>query len=287
MTTTTILNQDSAAIVEDDRPAFEWGAVLAGGMVAAAATFFLVVVGAALGLSLAGTRNLSGMHTFLTLGAIYFLAAQAFGFGLGGHITGRLMRPAPESEDEHFRADVHGLAAWSLALGVGLLFVALVGAAGIGPAARQTTPAAYWTDKLLAGGAPATAQPDGPTPLMPAMPAMTGQPMPSYADRQAQAGRLLAVDTARNSPETNPRMNDDRRQLIALVGAQTGMGQAAAETRVEASESGLRADAEAARKTALYLAMWTAFALLFGGFVSVAATVMARFHSEDFRLRRG
>ena len=122
---TAVVGENTAAIIEDDRPSFEWGAVLAGAIVGAGATFFLVLVGAGLGLSLAGTRNAMGMHSFLTLGAIYFLAAQAFGFALGGYITGRLMRARPESDDEHFRADAHGLAVWSLAVVIGLMFAGM------------------------------------------------------------------------------------------------------------------------------------------------------------------
>jgi hypothetical protein len=99
MVTTAIVEED--IVVRHETPGFEWGAVLAGAVVAAGTTFFLVLVGAALGLSLAGTRNLTagGGHSFLTIGAIYFLAAQGFGFALGGYITGRLMAPAPESDE--------------------------------------------------------------------------------------------------------------------------------------------------------------------------------------------
>jgi hypothetical protein len=258
--TSTLLNPDTViahdVIVEDGRGGFEWGPVLAGGVIAAAATFFLVVVGLGIGLSLAGTRNLSGAHSFLTIGAIWFLAAQAFGFALGGHVTGRLMRHMPESPDEHFRADVHGLGVWSIAIIIGLGFVGLAGAAGMtqaGPVLTQ--PMAYWADKLL-----------------------TGAPQTDYATRNDQVARLLTADMAREN-------SGDHNQLLSLVAAQNRMTPDEAVANVAAAEAGIQNQADAARKALLYASLWTAFALLFGGFIAIAATVMARFHNEDFSPR--
>jgi hypothetical protein len=261
MTTTAIAGQDGIAIMDDDRPSFEWSAVLAGGVIAAATTFFLIVVGAAIGLSLAGTRNLSGAHSFLTIGAIYFLAAQAFGFALGGYAAGRLMRPAPESRDEHFRADVHGLGVWSIAIVIGLMFAGLatvagltaISGAGAAPAARQ--PMAYWADRLLAGA-----------------------PESDYAARNGQVARLLTAVIA------HPQNTEDHNRLQDLVAAQNRMAPEEAAAQVDAVEAGIRADADSARQGLLYLTIWTAFALLFGGFAAIAAIVMARFHGEDFRI---
>ena len=257
---TAIVEEDF--IIAESAPGFEWGAVLAGAVVAAGVTFFLILVGAALGLSLAGTRNLTagGGHSFLTIGAIYFLAAQAFGFALGGHITGRLMTPALESEDEHFRADVHGLAVWSLTVVLGLGLVGLAAAAGLSPAAQAASqPMAYWSDKLLAG-----------------------TPEPGYAERNAEVARLLTADAVHPSDQ----VNDDRNQLVALVSAQSAIPPGIAAQRVRDVEDGIRAEADAARHTALYLAMWSVFALLLGGFAAVVSTVLARWETKDHFWKR-
>ena len=249
----TIVEED---ILVTDTGGFEWGAVAAGAVIAAGVTFFLILVGAALGLSLAGTRNLTagGAHSFLTVGAIYFFAAQAFGFAVGGHVTGRLMRPTPETGDEHFRADAHGLAVWSLAVILGFGLVAATAAAGFTPPTRAASqPIAYWADKLL-----------------------TGAPLDNYAVRNGEVSRLLTADMA--NPAGEP--NDDHNQLVSLIIGQSAMSPPVAEQRVEAVENGIRAEADAARHGALYLAMWTVFALLFGAFAAIAATVMARWHQE-------
>jgi hypothetical protein len=128
---------------------------------------FQIFVGSGLALTSVRTATVAGAKTFLTLGAIYFVAAQAFGFAVGGHVTGRLLPPAlEESKEERFRADAHGLAVWTLAVVFGLGFVTLAAFATASAAGNQaTTPAAYWADKLLA---PSGAQPIGTATAAPA-----------------------------------------------------------------------------------------------------------------------
>ena len=85
-----------------NRYRFNWSAVIAGAAVAVATAFFLTVLGAGFGLTLMPAR---AGAAFFTLGAIYLLAAQAFGFVAGGHVTGRLIGPALESKkEEEWRA---------------------------------------------------------------------------------------------------------------------------------------------------------------------------------------
>ncbi len=101
MTITTVLSDNTATIVRDDSARFSWGPIFAGAVIATAVTFFLVSTGSGLGLALtsAHAATVAGVKTFLALGAIYFLAAQAFGFAVGGHVTGRLM-PVALDDDE-------------------------------------------------------------------------------------------------------------------------------------------------------------------------------------------
>jgi hypothetical protein len=68
---------------------FSWGLAIAGGVVAAGVTFFLLALGAGFGLMLVNPAANEGSSwpVFLTGGAVYFLAAQAFGFGVGGHLA--------------------------------------------------------------------------------------------------------------------------------------------------------------------------------------------------------
>lgn len=104
--TTTVLSDGSAgsaAIVRNDAGRFQWSAVVAGAVVASATVFFLIMLGAGFGLTLMAR---GGGATFLTLGAIYVLAAQAFGFAAGGHVAGRLIGPALETKEKKNGAPV-------------------------------------------------------------------------------------------------------------------------------------------------------------------------------------
>ena len=132
MPVTTVLNEGplGATIVSDSEPPrrFSWSAAFAGAFVATAVTLFLLTLGSGVGLSLVTVRHATGGDTvtFLTLGAIYFLAAQAFGFAAGGHIVGRLIGPAIETgREEEIRAGLHGLVAWALAVVATATLVAL------------------------------------------------------------------------------------------------------------------------------------------------------------------
>ncbi len=149
-------------------PHFSWGATLAGGVIAVGVTLVLLVFGSGIGLELVprdpGTHHLP--NGAFTLGAIYFLAAQAFGFAVGGHVTGRLIGPAIEtSNEENFRAGTHGLAVWATAIVITLLVVAATStlaaksavrfAALYGASAQSTTneeqtgDTAYFVDMLF------------------------------------------------------------------------------------------------------------------------------------------
>jgi hypothetical protein len=179
MSTTTVLADDSTTIVSEPVSRFSWSAAFAGAFVAAGVTFLLITLGSGIGLSLVTVRHetVRGTETFLTLGAVYFLAAQAFGFAIGGHVVGRLIGPALEtSREEDWRAGTHGLVSWALAVVATASIVALsVIAAGSaatngavngalsstvpGPSrgadAAQSPATSYWVDKLFR---PANAQ---------------------------------------------------------------------------------------------------------------------------------
>jgi hypothetical protein len=173
MSTTTVLADDSTTIVSEPVSRFSWSAAFAGAFIAAGVTFLLITLGSGVGLSLVTVRHETahGAQAFLTAGAIYFLAAQAFGFAVGGHVVGRLIGPALEtSREEDFRAGTHGLVAWALAVVATASIVALsVIAAGSaatngavngalassvpGPSrtadTSQSPATSYWVDKLF------------------------------------------------------------------------------------------------------------------------------------------
>jgi hypothetical protein len=328
MSTTTVVSDNTATIVRDDVSRFRWGPVIAGAVIATAITFLLVSFGSGLGLALSSAHSSStwGIKTFLTAGAIYFVAAQAFGFAVGGHITGRLLGPeVDESEEETFRTDAHGLAVWALGVVFGLAVLALTAGPSISAGASSraiTTPVNYWVDKLFrpapgqqaalayqqfaqndATPTPSAVESDAAAKTSAANPAgttmMPSGPMdslqsgsmsanrPTLADIKGEAARILTADTATGQDSGAT----DKPRLVQLVSQNTGLNTAAATDRVNAVESDMRAKAkelaDAARKAASYLAIWTAVALLFSAAVCVVATLSARWEENRSIFGRG
>jgi hypothetical protein len=263
--TTTVLSEGSdtsATIVSDEPRRFRWSAVIAGSAVASATAFFLIVLGAGFGLTLM-PRN--GGGTFITLGAIYVLAAQAFGFAAGGHVAGRLMGPALETKrEEEWRAGLHGLVVWAITVVAGLVLLALA-AAGGGPRLRGESPrnesvvAAYWSDVLLA--------PMGPHAMI------GGQDLEQ--DKQ-EVARVLLADLRPSGPAHGPNHDD----LVRLTARDAGASYDAAVQRVDFVESQLRQELDMARKALGYAALWTGFALLFGAILAIAAAISAGWEED-------
>jgi hypothetical protein len=172
MAVTTVLSDEGAATIisggnDNDgyfAHRFSWSAAFAGAFVATAATFLLLALGSGFGLALTPAQHIA-TPTFLSLGAVYFLVAQAFGFAAGGHLAGRLIGPAPETtKEEEFRSAAHGLVVWALTVVVTATLIAIgsvaAGRSAVAVAASsskfgtQSTVmtneyVAYWVDMLF------------------------------------------------------------------------------------------------------------------------------------------
>lgn len=275
---------DSLAIVEAEEDAgyrFSWGLPFVGGIAAVAVTFFLLTLGAGFGLLLAHpvTQSTRALPAFLTGGAIYFFVAQAFGFAVGVHLTGRLLGPQIESRaEEDFRAAAHGLLAWAIAVVLTLLVVTFAGLAASGGATAAlygasrsagATDAAgttgYLVDKLF--------RPEGGV----------GRANEAYDHARAEAARILEAGMARGE-EIAP---DDRTRLTQLVSAESGLSPEAASDRIAALQNDVqdktRKAADVARRAASYVSLWIAFSLLFGAIVAIGSAIFAR-EQDDRRM---
>jgi hypothetical protein len=260
--TTILSDSPGTATVVRDPGRFNWSAVIGGGAVAVATAFFLTVLGAGFGLTLM-PRQPGG--SFFTLGAIYVLAAQAFGFAAGGHVTGRLIGPALESRrEEEWRAGLHGLVMWAMTVAGGLVLLALV-AAGGGARLHGNTPrsessiASYWADVLL--------QPMGEHPPV------RGEEL---AQDKLEAARVLMADLHPG----NAVHNANREDLMRLTAMDAGGSYEATSARVDFVETRMRDELNAARKVVGYAALWIAFSLLFGAVLAVAAAISAGWEED-------
>ena len=261
MTSTAILTDDTATIVAEEENSFRWGIVIAGAFAATATTLFLLTLGAAIGLALVPAAHAKSATTFLNLGAVYFLASQAFGFAVGGYIVGRLIGPEVENtEEEEFRAGAHGFVMWALAVVAGLILVAaassvtessITGAIATRPVSEVAN-TGYWVDMMF-----------GPGPNSPQV----------IADKMEARGILRMNAPGQVSDQDNAR-------LARLIGQEDGISPPAAMSRITDVEARWASAANDARKTASITALWTAFALLFGMMVAVAAAIAARWQDD-------
>jgi hypothetical protein len=259
MTSTAVLTEDSTTIVADDRTRFSWGITIAGAVAATATSFFLITLGGGVGLAFLPASS-GGVATFLTLGAIWFFASQAFGFTVGGYLVGRLIGPQAENtKEEEFRAAAHGFAMWALAVVASLLIAGaastLAGSAIAGGAASRgdiASSQSYWVDDMFRP-APYSAQ---------------------VAADKVESARILAMTGTASLSES------DTARIGRLISQDAGVSMQAGVNRVMAAQADMRAAAEKARKAASILALWTSFALLFGAVVSVASAISARWMDD-------
>ncbi|HEX4159070.1 MAG TPA: hypothetical protein VHY79_11385 [Rhizomicrobium sp.] len=262
---------------------FSWGLAFAGGVVATAVTFFLLMLGSGFGLLLMNPVKHAGssLPAFLTGGAIYFFAAQAFGFAVGGHIAGRLLGPQIESRlQEEFRAAAHGLVAWAITILASLAIVAAAGLAalrgglavaplyGAYPAASAALSTSYVVDGLfwpdVAGAADVT----------------NGANAAVASGERAEATRILQASLMRGE-QLSPSDHD---RLVYLVASAARVPIATASERVDRMQSDVQTQtrdaADKARKVASYASLWIAFSLLFGAIVAVFSAISARIEDD-------
>ena len=259
MTSTAILTDDTTTLITESGRQFNWGAAIAGAFAATAVSFFLITLGAGVGLGFSRVPPASahGAATFLTLGAIYVFAAQAFGFTVGGYLVGRLIGPEVEnSAEEEFRAAAHGLVMWALAVVASLLIAGFASTALIGASAANPAEASsgYWLDVLF----------------------RPAQNSPSIAADKAETDRIWAMDI----PRAGAPNDADAARIARLVSVDTGVSMQAAMDRVTNVQQGMRQQADEARKAASIFSLWTALALLFGAIVAVAAAISARWMDD-------
>jgi hypothetical protein len=296
-----LLSADNVVVASDNAPEFSWRAVFAGALVASAVIFSLLLLGSGVGLSLisAPEANAATAKSAITLGAIYFFAAQAFGLAVGGYLAGRLMGPVLESESEElFHSSTHGLVVWGLGVVMtatmitlsglvlsssGLSAAALLGASGTNQqnAGVASTVTGYWVDTLFRpADATQPAAAAQPPPNAAVAPAQNGE-----AEARSETARILAVGLAHG--EMLSQSDHDR--VVALVSRFTGLDMTEANRRVNEVLNRVHqqevAAAEATRKSARALSLWLAASLIFGALAAAGAAVSGRWVDDEARAK--
>ena len=263
MSTPAINNRD-VAYPRSDHPeatasGVSWSAVIAGALSAAALSLILLSLGAGLGLSsVSPWANEGASETAIKSSAVVWLVVmEVLSSLLGGYLAGRLRTKwtVVHSDEVYFRDTAHGFLAWcaSVILTAGLLTSAASVMAGApshdGAAKAQASPHAYFIDSLFRG--------DG-TAAQTISPEVLGEADAIFA-KALHEGSLSANDQA---------------YLSHVISARTGINQADASSRVNATFEQSQQAADVARKALAHSLLWTFLALLIGAFcASFAATI--------------
>jgi hypothetical protein len=291
----------------------EWGPILAGAIAAAALSFLLLTFGSAIGLSLTSPWPNTGARLWVVALAVgwFAVAVQIASFAAGGYLAGRMRSRWAESLDEsQFRDNAHGFLVWAVGVLFGGLLLAMTagsalttatqsaamvgGGAASGAsnaAAQQMSPSDYAVDLLLrpepgAGSAAAVTPPAGGAAVQ--SPVQTGGGQGMQQNDQAlrsEAGRIYTA-TIRNREFTER----DRNYLVRVVQSRTGLPEAEAQKRVDASvneardlEIKVRAAADKARKAAVITGFITAASLLISLCVAVFTAGIGGRHRDEGR----
>jgi hypothetical protein len=236
-----------------------WPAIFAGGLATSATCLILLALGA--GFELSSVSPLSTRPTGLRhLGwptIAWILFSQLAGAAFGGYLAGRLRTKWARihSDEVYFRDTAHGFLAWALATVMSAAFLASAGsllATGAVAANSAASPVAVHADRLLRSDRAAGLA--------------AGQV--DTADRLATERILDEVLATGTFP------SDDETYLTAVVSRTSGLSAADAHRRVTDVVQRAQQDAEAQRRIAARLLLWTFVALLCGAFTSsVAATI--------------
>lgn len=234
----------------DEPRTLQWTPIIAGALTATAVSSILVTFAATVGLgvsSAAPTWRDASIALWL-LSGIYLILQALISFGCGGYIAGRTRAPiaAGDVEDVERGDGLHGVAAWALAVVLGVLLAAFIGMAANRPttltaptSTTEPTVLSYEIDRLLR-----TARRPPNIDLTPA---------------RAEAGRILLTSSSHTGVSS-----DDRAYLVQLVTAMTGLAGPDAERRVDTVIADARTAISRTRASTIILAFSIATALLLG-----------------------
>jgi len=273
------------AVALSGKSAASWAAIIAGAVVAVAASLILLALGSGLGFAAVSPWADHGVSaaTFTVTTAIWLIVTQWISAGLGGYLTGRLRTRwvGTHSHEVFFRDTAHGLVTWAVAT---VVAAALVGASMLsvaGGAVHIASAAASTSAQGMMSGASASMSPYGTDKLFRSVATTDGAQ--SVQDLRVEAGHIIA-----NAMSAGSVPDADRTYLANLVAAKTGLSQADAQTRVDEwvsmgmeAETKAKATADAARKAASQVSIYTALSLLIGAFIaSISAALGGQLRDE-------
>lgn len=257
----------------DVAPRFlQWSPIILGAFAATALSSVLLTFAVTIGLGVTSTaptwRDASAALAILS--GLYLIIQAVLSFGLGGYIAGHSRIPAAAAtvEDTEHLDGAHGLGVWAVAVVMGAVLAALIGAATISrtPSMRGAAQASaaepllsYELDRLFRASRRA--------------------PNVDLGAERAEAGRILLTTSSHAGVNA-----DDRAYLIQQVAALTGLSAGDAERRVDTVLGSARTAIQRSRRSTIILAFSVATALLLGVVAAWAAACAGGRHRDGAAL---
>ena len=268
-----------------------WGAIAAAAFVGAALALILLILGSGLGFSAASPWAGEGASakTIGVAAVLWLILTHLASSAVTGYIAGRLRTRWTDvnSGEVYFRDTAHGLAAWAVGIVFTAAFLTSAATSVVSGAAKTAAAGVSAAATAGAGAAAGAAQKSG------------GGDTNAYfvdslfrsdkpRDASDQPVREEATRIFSNAMQQGDLSAGDRGYLAQLIAARTGVAPQDAERRVNEvmtqaknAEMKAREAADAARKAAAKLALWTFAALLIGAFTaSLAATYGGRLRDK-------
>ncbi|NLS02661.1 hypothetical protein HGP14_04645 [Rhizobium sp. P32RR-XVIII] len=281
--------------LESSSSAVSWGPIIAGALAATVMTLVLMLIGSGLGLTMISPweNDSSSLTTIGTSAAIWLVLVQWISAALGGYLTGRLRTKwaGLHTYEIFFRDTAHGFLAWALATLVVASLLSSAVSSIISTGAQATTSA---VGAAGTAGAAAAANADemtsgfSPSYFTDALlrPADPRTPPANQSNEQVSAEVSRILVSGATSGEIAP---DDRTYLDQVVASRTGLSEADAKARVDATlkriddaKAAAKEAADTARKTASVAALVGALSLFVGAFCAcIAAAIGGRQRDED------
>jgi hypothetical protein len=254
----------------DEPLTLQWAPIIAGALTATAVSAILVTFAATVGLgvSSAAPSWRDASVALWLLSGIYLILQTLISFGCGGYIAGRTRAPvaAGEVEDVERWDGLHGVAAWALAVVLGVLLAAFVGMAAnrsttltMPASTTEPTVISYEIDHLFR--------------------AARRPPNADLSPARAEAGRILLTSSSHSGVSS-----DDRAYLAQLVTATTGLAGPDAERRVDTVVADARKAISRTRASTIILAFSVATALLLGAAAGWAGAETGGRHRDGMPL---
>lgn len=117
----------------EGRWALQWTPIIAGALAASALSLIMITFAATVGLGVSSTSPTwrDASVALWLLSGIYLVLQALVSFGCGGYVAGRTRAPyvSAGGDEVETRDGLHGVGSWALAVVIGAVLAALVGAA--------------------------------------------------------------------------------------------------------------------------------------------------------------